>query len=263
MIDCGSLELAQARLQSRHGQCTTEPVWQRLETVREFSALLDLARHTALRPWLVGITAPGDAAQIETVLRTHWRRTVDELIGWMPPAWLAALDWCAVLTALPTLQHLARGGQPWPWMNDDPALRPLCAAPATERRATLAAGPMQALASGWDAPEALADSWLAEWQRRLPTQSGEWDDSLRQVAAALRTHAADFAAAPPGAGGMLRRSLHARLTLLLRRNALEPAAAFTHLALCALDLERLRGELLRRALFGGAMSVASMACRVA
>jgi hypothetical protein len=37
--------------------------------------------------------------------------------------------------------------------------------------------------------------------------------------------------------------------LLLRRATLEPAAAFIHVALCALDLERLRGELLSRLLF--------------
>jgi hypothetical protein len=37
--------------------------------------------------------------------------------------------------------------------------------------------------------------------------------------------------------------------LLLRRAALHPAAAFIHLALCALDLERLRAELVRRIVF--------------
>ena len=47
----------------------------------------------------------------------------------------------------------------------------------------------------------------------------------------------------------LDRTLQARLAPWLRRAAAEPAAAFVHLALCALDLERLRGELLRRALF--------------
>ena len=43
----------------------------------------------------------------------------------------------------------------------------------------------------------------------------------------------------------LRQSLRARLSLLWRRATLEPALAFIHVALCAIDLERLRGELLR------------------
>jgi hypothetical protein len=40
-----------------------------------------------------------------------------------------------------------------------------------------------------------------------------------------------------------------RLALLYRRATSNPAAAFIFLALCALDMERLRGELLRRAIF--------------
>ena len=59
-------------------------------------------------------------------------------------------------------------------------------------------------------------------------------------------------AAPPGSGTQLRRALQARLSLLLRRATLEPAAAFIHLALSALELERLRGELLGRKLFANA-----------
>jgi len=42
----------------------------------------------------------------------------------------------------------------------------------------------------------------------------------------------------------------------LRRAMLDPAAAFAYLALIALDLERLRGELLRRAAFPGLPLVA-------
>jgi hypothetical protein len=40
-----------------------------------------------------------------------------------------------------------------------------------------------------------------------------------------------------------------RLVRLFRRSALDPAAAFIYLAVACLDLERLRGELLRRAIF--------------
>ena len=60
-------------------------------------------------------------------------------------------------------------------------------------------------------------------------------------------------------GWPLRRALQARLALLFRRAMLDPAAAFIFLALTALDLERLRGELLRRAAFPGvAMAGARM-----
>ena len=113
----------------------------------------------------------------------------------------------------------------------------------------LAAGKFAALASAWPAPELLARAWRAEWQRRLPERPDAAQDALHQLTAALLQHGAAFAAAPPGSGGLLRRSLQARLSLLLRRATLEPAAAFIHVALCALDLERLRGELLSCLLF--------------
>jgi hypothetical protein len=249
VIECGSLEFAQARLQSRHGQRSGEAAWQRLETTREFAALLEVARSSPLRPWLVGITTPGTSHQIEAVLRTHWRALVSEVAAWMPAAWQPALAWCAVLPDLPVLLHLARGGEPTAWMLDDPDYRGMCAVPPTERAAALAAGKFGALADAWSVPQSLASAWYAEWERLLPQASGSADDGLSQVVATLREHGAAFAAAPAGQGWLLRRSLQARLSLLLRRATLEPAAAFIHVALCALDFERLRGELLSRALF--------------
>lgn len=249
MIDCGSLELAQARIQARHGQRPGPAGWQGLTAARELGTLLDAARSTALQPWLQGITAGSSAPGIEAVLRRHWRGAVAEVAGWMPAAWRPALHWCAVLPELPLLQHLARGGDVQPWMADDPDYGALCAAPAPARGGVLARSSRYApLANAWRTPDALGRAWHAEWQRCLPHRAGT-DDSLRQFAAAITAHTAAFDAAAPGPGALLREALRARLALLLRRATLEPALAFIHLALCALDLERLRGELLDRALF--------------
>ena len=250
MIECGSLEFAQARLQARHAQRLSAAAWQRLETTREFAALLESARSSALHPWLAGITPASTSHQIEAVLRAHWRALVAEVAGWMPAAWQASVAWCASLPDLPLLQHLARGGEPSAWMHDDPDYRSLCAVARSERRAALAGGKFGALASAWLEPALLARAWRAEWQRRLPERPDDDEhDTLHQLTAALLQHGAAFAAAAPGSGGLLRRSLQARLSLLLRRATLEPAAAFIHVALCALDLERLRGELLSCLLF--------------
>jgi hypothetical protein len=264
MKDIGSLELAQARLQSRHGARADEVAWQRLEVAREFAALLDAARHSPLHPWLVGITPHSNAHQIEGVLRLHWRATVAETAGWMPTAWQPPLSWCAVLPDLPALQHLLRGGAPEGWMNEDPGLRAICAAAPGARAAVLAEGACAGWAGisgvggigvigGSDTPHAsprsLMPLWRAEWQRRLPRPLRGAGDPLAQLVTTLQSHAAAFQAAPASQSRLLRAALRARLSLLLRRAALEPAAAFIHLALCALDLERLRGELLLRVLF--------------
>ena len=248
MIECGSLEYAQARIQARHGERTRETTWQRLETIREFAPLLDAARNSPLRPWLVGIGAPGRSEQIEPVLRRHWREVVAEVARWMPPAWQPSLGWCAVWPELPVFAHLARGGEAWPWMSDDPDWRAVCDAPAAARPVLIAGGALGPLATAWAAPDSLSQAWAAEWRRRLPHPPAD-GDSLSRVAGTLLTHAGDFAAAPAGTGAPLRRALQSRLAALLRRAALEPATAFIHLALCALDFERLRGELLGRALF--------------
>ena len=75
--------------------------------------------------------------------------------------------------------------------------------------------------------------------------------SLEALVRALREHARVFRVAAPTEGWALRASLRSELVRLLRRAALQPAVAFVHLALCALDFERLRAELLRRVIFPG------------
>jgi hypothetical protein len=190
VIDCGSLEFAQARLQSRHGGRASEAAWQRLETAREFGALLEAARASPLRPWLVGITTPGEAHRIESVLRAHWRAAVTEVAGWMPAAWQPAVLWCAAWPALPVLQHLARGGAPAAWMDDDPDFGALCAAPSA---------PPPSPPAAWRAgsagrPASMAYAWHP-WERRAATTRRR--DQPEQVSDAART-APRCRAARPG-----------------------------------------------------------------
>jgi hypothetical protein len=71
----------------------------------------------------------------------------------------------------------------------------------------------------------------------------------RQLLPLLEDHRRAFAAPHTVDGWALRRELQARLVLLLRRHAVEPVEAFAYLALCAVELERLRGEITRRAAF--------------
>jgi hypothetical protein len=249
MIDCGSLEYADARVHARHGERLDASQWRRIEVLRDFTPALELARTTALRPWLAGITAESSVEQIEGALRGHWRRVPDEVAGWMPARWRAAILWCAWLPDLPLLQHLARGGESPSWLHTDDAWRELGEAPPSSRQAVLAGGPAGALASAWPAPEAIGRSWLAAWRERLPARLGAAGSALDALVRLLLAHARAFALTTPTQGWSLRASLQAQLVQLLRRSAMQPALVFIHLALCALDLERLRAELLRRAIF--------------
>jgi hypothetical protein len=110
--------------------------------------------------------------------------------------------------------------------------------PAVEWAGTLVDLPQKAR-DDVDAASALA-SWRREWWRRAP-RAARGDELLRTLERWLAQHRA--VRVEP------RRALCLRLEALYRRATLDPAAAFVFLALSALDVERLRGELVVRALF--------------
>lgn len=254
MIDCGSLEYAHARLCARQGERPDEAAWRRIAALRDLAPLLDAARATGLRRWLLGIGVDSTPHQTEAILHGHWRALVAEVAAWMPAAWQAPIAWCAVLPDLALLQHLARGGEPVAWMHDDSTWRELVATPPQARAALLSAGPYAALALAWPTPHTIGQAWHDEFQRRMPRAANKSDgrgddDTLAQWLHLLLDHFKAFADAPGGQAWPQRSALRAQLTMLLRRAVLEPAAAFIHISLCALDFERLRAELLRRVLF--------------
>jgi hypothetical protein len=86
-----------------------------------------------------------------------------------------------------------------------------------------------------------------EWRRRWPSAGG--DPGLEEVARHVRAHLASFRIALPHEAQALRRGFEARLLALFRRHPVQPASAFAWLAVAALDLERMRGEIERRIAF--------------
>jgi hypothetical protein len=246
----GSLEYAQARLSARYGERPDEIAWRRIEHLRELPAMLDAARISAFGIWLAGIEPMSTPHQIECILRDHWRSLVAELAAWMPDAWQPAIRWCAVAVDLPVVAHLARGEAALPWMPDDEVYRDLCALESGSGTAP-AEGWFAPFRAAWGEPVRLGNAWRAEWLRRLPARRGDDVTLLDELVRVLRRHLSAFRDPSVRDGWPLRRTLEARLTLLFRRAMLDPAAAFIFLVLTALDLERLRGELVRRAAFPG------------
>ncbi len=244
VIEAGSVEYAHARLCARYGDRPDELAWRRIEMIRDFGAMLDAARASPLGAWITEIGPDADAHAVELAMRAHMRERIAAIAAWMPSAWRAAIEWCAVLVDLPVLQHLARGNSPPPWLRD----RPLHAVLGDNDPARSDTGPASLLASGKADPDRLASMWCAEWHRRLPVRGGE-SALLADFVRLLSAHVAAFREPQITDGWPLRRTLHARLSQLFRRATLDPAAAFIFLALSALDLERLRGELLRRVAF--------------
>lgn len=244
MIEAGSLEYACARLAARHGARPDEGLWRRVETLRDFAAVVATVRASALAPWITGIGTDAAPHAVEAAMRRRWRELVAEVAGWMPPAWVDTVRWCALLADLPVLLYLAHRGAPLPWIAEDSEYGELAARALSE--AGEATAQLALAATG--GPRRLHDAWRSEWERRLPPRALA-DTALAALVALLDAHRTAFATVPPAAGWRERRALQARVTSLFHRAGVDPAAAFIHLALRALEYERLRGELLMRCAF--------------
>ena len=216
----GDLDYAMARIAARFGERPTEATWRALAVIRELPALLDAARQPPFRRWTAGLAPDADAHAIEAALRANGRALAAEVRLWMPARWQPAVDWACTLADLPVAHYLAQGGAPLHWMRDDAAYRDLAHAAVVI--------PAH--------PAAVLREWGDEWWRRVPERTAP----LRELARLVQAHRGADAD---------RHALVARLALLYRRAPVDPAAAFVFLALSALDMERLRGELLRRLLF--------------
>jgi hypothetical protein len=240
----GELDYAQARLCARFGQRPDEVAWRSIEPIRGLPALLDAARRLPFHSWIEGLTATATPHEIEAALAVRRRALVAEVVCWMPEGWQPAVEWAGIAADLPVLEHLSRGGATLPWMRQDPFYKALCA----DGGRAPSGPPFLPLAPGWKRPDGLLCAWRQEWIRRLPRSApgGALDELARTFASQRIDPRAVSALA-----AVRRNELSTRLVVLFRRAAGEAAAAFVFLAISALDLERLRGELLRRAVFPG------------
>lgn len=94
------------------------------------------------------------------------------------------------------------------------------------------------------APQATRAAWLVQWRRRWPTPA----PGLQRIETAVTSHIQRFARGGVRGAWSAREALERELRRLFRRSALCPEVAFAYLGLVALDLERLRAELVRRVL---------------
>lgn len=239
----GSLEYAHARLCARFGERPDEALWRRIEVTRELAGVLAIVRGSSLAPYVAGVPPGGDAHAIDAATRRHWQAQVAQVAAWMPQAWQPAVRWCAVLGDLPALAQLGRRDPLPDELADDPRLQALAGA-ASDPTGDAAAALLRI--GGGDATRLLA-LWRAHWHAVLPEPLAA-HPLLQRLVQMLDEHAQRFARAHPADAWPLRRGLAGRVILLFRRAGVDPAQAFAWLTLAALDCERLRAELVPRAL---------------
>jgi hypothetical protein len=209
---------AQARIQSRHGQRLGERDWKTLESARSLPSYLERARSTAMAQFLAEIGPESQPHAVERNIRHGAARYAAEVASFAPNRWRPAIAWLGALARLPVLDGLAAGAAPPSWASDDPALG--------------------------DRQEAVGARWLRQWRRLWPKGDASSAELSRLVAQSMRAIEAGGAS-----GGTSREPLRRLLTRTFRSHGASPLAMIAHIGLALLDIERLRGGLIRRRLF--------------
>jgi len=251
MTTSNRLAYAQARLQARHGGRPTDERWRLLEASPDLAGYLQTARTTSLRPWVVHLAGDAGNHQIERSLRRDWQGYVAEIAGWIPTAWQPAARWFATLPFLPFFVHLLRG-EPVPrWMLEDPVLSAVAQTDTERRREALAATTLGRIAAALGEGVPPVDAWLEAWAAEWPATDTAGAAALGRIRRAFHSHISTILAEPLQypRGPALRRPIAERFNMVFRRESGRITAVFAHLGLMALDVERLRGGLVLRALF--------------
>jgi len=243
-----SFAFSQARLQARFGARPTATDWNQLEATADLAALLQVIRNTSFARWTGRLGASPDIHEIERHLREEWARAVDEIAGWQPAPWRAAIAWLRWLPYLTPLAKLARGGHAPAWMREDPVLGPIVAREPLERSAALGNTPLAPLAAGFQAGSEVPEAWARHWRTLWPggRSAGETLETLLREVARHSERLADLPA--EAHSGEAAQALRRRLHLRFRRSPLAPATAVAFIGLLALDVQRLRGLLAVRTL---------------
>lgn len=239
---------AQARLQARHAQRPGPSDWRLLAGVGDVVHYLQVARRTRLRPWVLGLQGEQDSHRIELTLRRHFQDYADEVLRWLPAPWSRSSDWFRRLPELPAIAHLLGGEPPPAWMRDDPRLEPFTHGDLAQRLQALRDTDCAPLVAAWEQGAPISGAWFDHW-RTLWVQDRAGQKGLERLTALVQEA---LVRRPDGQREdieLQRERLAGRLTVLFRRHALQPAACYAHLALTALDLLTLRGELLQRVWF--------------
>lgn len=239
----------QARLQARHGERLGPSDWAALDAAKSLEHFIERARASSLRRFADHLNARMSSHAIERALRAAWRSFVGEVASWAPERWRPAVRWVAFVPDLQVLQHLLSGDTP-PWTHADPVYAPLAEAEPGRRLERLGETPLRPLAALHDPAAPIAARWLAHWRALWPPQSASDRAPLDRLVAIVGAHRDRLArAGAQDSSDRTRAELAQSVARLFRRHSATPAALFSELILIALDLERLRGGLVRRRLF--------------
>ena len=250
----GNIDYALTRVHARQALLADEVTWRRIESSRDLPHYVGALRATTLQDWVATIDLGHDVHAIERVLRAQWRTYVADVAAWHPREWQPWLEWLAWLSGLSLLARLARPEPAPAWLLADPIYGPAAVGSPAERAAALTPTALAPLAPAILAHTSILEAWQRHWQQLLPRSDAHTRQMLDALLAILREHAQAMRMATQS-GDAIRAELARRLARLLRLAAGTIVVTVCHLALQALQLERLRGGLARRRAFTVAADV--------
>ena len=136
-------------------------------------------------------------------------------------------------------------------MLRDPVLKQFATTHSDQRGSLLLQSDFSQVVVAWRRGQSLPEGWASCWQSLWPDMPSGQRAGLWSVLSTVREHRSAFSDISAQSAWRRRDVLADRLRMMFRRYSYQPAAIFIHLLLVALDLERLRGALLQRALFPG------------
>lgn len=222
-------------------------MWLKLHTIHDLGSYLQTAQQTALRPWVLGLSSTHSSDDIELALRQKYRRHVEEVAHWMPTEWQKPLQWIRYLADLPALQYLVAGGEPLEWMKADPDITALTADDPQARVQTLQQAGNRRLLESWRQSGSILTGWLYQWNSMRP-KSINFEKGLQSLEKLLHQqmqYQLKYELALPTD----YEAILDQLRLIFRRYAFQPAAVCAYLAIIAIDLHRIRSDLMQRIYF--------------
>jgi len=244
----GNVEYALTRVQSQYGSRLGMSEWRRLEASHDLGQYLEAARSSIFGPWVSSLDRGRDAHVIERTLRGAWRSYVGTVAAWHPRRWQPWLTWLEWLPTLGLIARLEHAGPVPAWLLADPILGAAARGASAEWTAAVKGTALEFFEPAITGRVPLAELWLSRWRELQPPVEAFTEQLLAAITRAVQEHARRLAV--EGANGVaLRDQLRVRLSKLFRAAAGTVVATLCHLALMALDFERLRGGLVNRSLF--------------
>jgi hypothetical protein len=234
-------------MQARHACWPDELTWARFYSSESLGHFLQQARNTPLQAWLGSIDTRQTVHEMERALRGIARGYAEEVASWVPEDWQRAVRWTAMWMDLPFVRALGEAGKPPSWLRADPRFGSFAFDRQAERVAALRQSQFAPLLEPIERP--LIIRWVDHFRALCPPASGSQMAALRSVQELVGAHQNAMAQTDAATDGWaLRKELMREIQRCFRSFCETPAAVFCHLVWVGLQLERLRGAVVRRAL---------------